>query len=82
MAEKLPLGDIIDKLGVRLALDEGDMVTDVYCLVKVLEPDGDTRLAFAWSDGISWLERMGMVTVAQAVESPAPRGWRSSSDGT
>lgn len=75
------LGDIADKLGVTVRLDEGDMVTDIYAIVKVLEPNGDTRLAFAWSDGISWVERMGMVTVAQAVELPTSRrGWQSSSD--
>jgi hypothetical protein len=73
MSEKRPLGDICDKLGVTARLADDDLVTDVYAIVKVLEPNGETRLTFCWSDGISWVERLGMVTVAQAIETPPPR---------
>ena len=70
MATKRPLGDVCDKLGVTARLADDDLVTDVYAIVKVLEPDGTSRLVFAWSDGISWVERLGMVTAAQSIEAP------------
>ena len=81
MSERKPLGDHCDALGVKVGLDDDDMVTDIYAIVKILEPNGETRLAFAWSDGISWIERLGMLTVAQAVETPAGRNtWQTGSD--
>lgn len=80
MAERVPLGDMLDKLGVRSGIAPDDLVTDAMVLLKVLEPDGSVRLAFAWSEGMSWIERLGMVTAAQAVEMP-PSHYGTAEDG-
>lgn len=65
-----PIGEILDGLGVRATQNEGDLVSDALVILKVVEPDGGVRLSLAWSEGMSWIERLGMVTAAQALEVP------------
>jgi hypothetical protein len=67
-----PIGQIIDQRGVRLTLSEGDLVADVVIIAKVVEVDGRVRLALSWSDGMSWIERFGMLHGAVAMEQPPP----------
>lgn len=59
-----PLGDRLDALGVTGELDDGDLVAGAVVLLKVIEDDGQVRMQVAWSDGMSWLERYGMLAVA------------------
>jgi len=65
------VGSLVDSLGVEIrTLDDGDMVTDVLLIAKVVDAEGSVRLALAWSDGMSWIERLGMITAAQGIEMP------------
>lgn len=64
-----PIGDIIDSLGVRSTPKEGDLVSGAVVLLKVVEPDGGVRMSVTWSEGMSWLERAGMLRVAELLES-------------
>ena len=40
-------------------------------LLKVIDPDGDVSLRTLSSDGLSWIERIGMLRSAEAVELPS-----------
>lgn len=64
------IGGAIDNLGVRAGLREGDLLTDVVVLMKVVEPDGNVRLSTCWSEGMSWIERLGMLRAAEQCDLP------------
>jgi len=68
--EKGPVGEVIDSLGIKIGRKDGDMVTDVVVLAKIVEADGKVRFAMAWSEGTSWIERFGMVAAAFEGEKP------------
>lgn len=69
MSEPQPAGSLVDSLGIKTHLDEGDLVAGGCLLLKVVEPSGNTRLSVWWSDGISWLEKAGIMRVAERSES-------------
>ncbi|WP_435209589.1 hypothetical protein [Streptomyces sp. bgisy034] len=62
------IGQLIDTLGVEADLDEGDLPTDAFVILKVVKADGTVSLANARSEGLDWITRLGMVTAAQAIE--------------
>lgn len=64
----MSLGELIDAQGVSASLYEEDLVAGVVVLLKVVQPDGKVRMSLAWSDGMSWLERVGMLRVAETSE--------------
>jgi hypothetical protein len=63
-----PIGDVINGLGIEATLDEGELVAGAIVLLKVIDADGDVRLSATYSDGLSWIERTGMVHVAETME--------------
>lgn len=67
--EAHPIGDVIDALGIRAALSEGELVSGAIVLLKVIDTDGDVRLSVLHSDGIGWIERAGMLRVGELIES-------------
>lgn len=64
------LGQLIDTLGVANAVREGELVADAVVILKVLDEDNDIQLRLAWSEGISWIERLGMLNVALMLDAP------------
>lgn len=64
-----PIGDVIDGLGITATVDEGELVAGAMVLLKVIDNDGDTRLSLTHSDGLGWIERAGMLRVAERIES-------------
>ncbi|MDX3455056.1 hypothetical protein PV396_24465 [Streptomyces sp. ME02-8801-2C] len=67
MAEQ-NIGQLIDALGVQADLEEGDLPTDAFVILKVVKADGTVSLASARSEGLDWITRLGMVTAAQEIE--------------
>jgi hypothetical protein len=61
-------GQVIDALGVKPTTKDGDLVVGCVVLIKVVEADGTVRLSQAWSEGMSWIERVGMLHVARVTE--------------
>jgi hypothetical protein len=66
--ETRPIGDVLDGIGIQATLDEGELVAGAIVLLKVIDTDGDVRLSMAYSDGLSWIERTGMIHVAETME--------------
>lgn len=60
------LGQIVDKLGCSAAnIGEDRMITDVIVLAKTVRlEDGDVTLHISNSGGISWMEKVGILQVA------------------
>jgi len=48
--------------GVTLDLDEGDMVTDVILIAKIITPDGQPGIAIGNSEGMDWLTQFGVAS--------------------
>jgi hypothetical protein len=65
-----PAGPILDGLGVTLDLAEGDLVASAIVLAKVVNTEGDVALVIGSSEGISWLEQLGLVTAGADLISP------------
>ncbi|MEV8395590.1 MULTISPECIES: hypothetical protein [Terrabacteria group] len=68
------VGDVLDGLGIRATVGEGELVAGALVLLKVLEADGATRLSMAYSDGLGWIERAGMLRVAETLETSSTLG--------
>lgn len=68
MAEPEYVGNLLDSLGVRYAPDEGELVSDALVVLKAIDPDGCVSLRLAWSDGMSWIERLGMLRAAELLD--------------
>lgn len=66
-----PIGDVLDALGIEATLDEakGELAAGAIVLLKVIDTDGDVRLSIAYSEGLSWVERAGMIHIAEIMES-------------
>ena len=63
-----PIGDVLDSLGIEATLDPDELVAGAVVLLKIVEVDGSTRLSVA-HQGIGWIERVGMLRVAETIES-------------
>lgn len=66
--EEKPIGDVLDALGVTATIEPDVLVSGAVVLLKTVLPDGRVRLSVCHSDGLSWIERAGMVHLADALE--------------
>jgi hypothetical protein len=72
------IGDLLDSLGVTADIDDGDMVPSALVLLKAVGEDGTVGLTLAPSEGLSWLDQLGMLAAAQSIVDQA--GFESRSD--
>ncbi|MEU0659610.1 hypothetical protein [Streptomyces lavendulocolor] len=63
------VGQILDSLGVQTSVVAGELVAGAIVLLKVIDEAGETRLSVSHSDGLGWIERCGMLRVAEQMES-------------
>lgn len=71
------IGQIIEGLGVTAdSLSDDALVTDAVVLLKYVNSDGEVALFLAHGEGMSWIERIGMLRAAEQLELPH-RGWPS-----
>lgn len=69
------IGEIIDNLGVKIRMKEGDLISDVLIVTKVVEADGTVRMSSAWSESGDWITRLGLITAASHIELPTQDQW-------
>ena len=67
------VGNLIDSLGVTHSPEPGEMATDAVVLLKYVDEDGAVGLRLLWSDGMSWIERLGMLHAALSIETADAR---------
>ena len=80
MSDPQPIGQLLDTLGVTSTIAPDDLPVAALVLLKVVNADGDVRLSAAWSDGMDWITRLGMLTAATASETPDPTLWQDQED--
>ena len=63
------LGQIVDNLGCELGdWADGTLPSAAVVLLVGIDPDGDPILHARFSEGMSWLERVGIIAAANADE--------------
>lgn len=62
-----PIGPVLDGLGVTMSLDDGDLIESALVLAKHVDSDGIVSVTLASSEGMSWLEQLGLIAAAQQV---------------
>lgn len=68
----MQVGQIVDNLGVDIPLVDTDQVTSLI-VVGTYFADGDSqpRMFVAESEGLSWIERTGLLVLAETETQPA-----------
>jgi hypothetical protein len=67
-----PIGPILDGLGVTIDLENGDLVEHAVVLAKVHLAGGGVSVALSDSDGMTWLEQLGLIAAAQQIVNDRP----------
>ena len=80
MSESQPIGQLLDSLGVTSTIAPDDLPVAALVLLKVVDADGGVRLGLAYSDGMDWITRLGMLTAATASETPDASVWQDQED--
>lgn len=65
-----PIGDVLDALGIHATLGGDELVAAAVVVLKVIDTDGDSRLSMHFSEGLGWIERAGMLRIAERMEAP------------
>lgn len=78
LQQQQAIGQLIDSLGVVQRVDPDEQVCGAVVLLTVEEPDGHISLRCAWSEGMTWIERIGLLRAAERAELPADgaHDWR------
>jgi len=63
-----PIGQLLDSLGVQGVLREGDLPSEAIVILKVVGPEGKVRVQAAWSEGMDFITRRGLLDVALVSE--------------
>ena len=59
------MADAIMNLGVIWDYEEGDVVTDVVVLAKVIDAEGESGFALSTSAGTDFITRVGLLHLAE-----------------
>ena len=67
------IGDTLDAMGMRLDLDDGDLISSAVLVAAILVPgDDNPRLTIASTDGMSWINQAGLLRLAERITSEPP----------
>jgi hypothetical protein len=61
------MGTSLDHLGIEVALEEGDLIASAVLISKIIKPDGTVAIAISDSDGMSWVEQLGLLAAAKEI---------------
>ena len=64
MSERGPIGSRLDALGVGARLTGEELVDGAVVVMRVVEADGRTRVSSAWSEGMDFIVRRGLLEIA------------------
>jgi hypothetical protein len=49
-------------------VDDGELIETCLLVTKIVEADGDIRLALSYPPSMSWVDRLGMLRAALIIE--------------
>jgi len=62
------LADLLQGMNIDYNPEPGEFTVGVVVLLKIVDEDGDVSLRSCSSDGLSWIDRTGMLRAAEAQE--------------
>ncbi len=66
MSDSTPAGPLVDALGVTVAMDAHDRLTDVLLIGKTIDlEDGSVGLVISASDDLDWISQAGLLDIAR-----------------
>lgn len=73
MSDRQPLGPLLDARGITASLDDGDLVADALVILRVVREDGTSYVREAWTTGMDFVARRGLIETARDIELRAAR---------
>ena len=73
MSERRPIGAALDSSGVGATLGDGELLDGAVVVMRVIDTDGRTRVSSAWSDGMDFIVRRGLLEIALDVDRLPPQ---------
>jgi len=64
----MKVGELLDAMNVSIRLEEGDLLSDVIVIARVMQADGSSRLSTSTSQGTNWVTKIGMLRIASQTE--------------
>ncbi|MEU5853955.1 hypothetical protein ABZ799_01385 [Nocardiopsis dassonvillei] len=61
------MGTSLDHLGIDVELEDGDLIASAVLISKIIKPDGTVAIAISDSDGMSWVEQLGLIAAAREI---------------
>lgn len=61
------LGQLIDALGLKAELEEGELISGAVIILETIEADGDVTMQIIEDESVSWVKRLGMLKAALEV---------------
>lgn len=61
MSDPIPLGAIVDSLGVMAEISPDTLVDGAVVILRSLDPDNDRSVYLCWSDGMDFVTRRGLL---------------------
>jgi hypothetical protein len=58
------MGGLVERMNIRLDLEDDDLVTDMVLICKIAGADGTTSLGLTTSEGLSWIDELGLLQAA------------------
>lgn len=74
-----PIGDILDKLGVRATLESGDMIAGAVVIAKVVDEEGKVSIILQTDEAATWLDELALVTAAHGLVNE--KHWQQRGEG-
>jgi len=60
-------GDFLDSLGLKVELDDGELINGAVLLLETVDADGESSLQIQESDTTNWIKKIGMLQAALTV---------------
>lgn len=74
-----PIGELMDRLGVHLDLEDEDLITDVIVTAKVSRSDGTVTVVTGKSEACSWYDQLALSNMGADIVGRL--GWKNLNDG-
>lgn len=57
----------LEQLGISIDLGAGDLIASAVMITKIVKPDGSVVVGIYDSDGMSWVDQLGLLAAAKEI---------------
>lgn len=73
MSDRRPIGQVLDASGLQATLRDGELVDGAVVVMRVIDSEGRSRVSMAWTDGLDFIVRRGLMEIARDVDRQEPQ---------